>query len=235
MTGCWVKSRKIVWNSYPRSFHWVTSCSFSVSTYTMLKQKALRIEQKPPVIACAEQYGIERAAAFYKIRPGLIEKWIREKDKILAGTERRRKLQVEYMKKRAEQEGFVYKDNPEGRRKWYGKHVFKRMIKNLKGNLRRKRYDHETATAFELWAIAKRQRNRCALSGLPLTIHNISIDHIIPLSKGGNSLKGNLQLLDKRINQMKHVMSEKELIELCRSIVKTADEKIRLFPTTTIS
>ena len=52
------------------------------------------------------------------------------------------------------------------------------------GSRKGKRY---FVTAQHLWGIAKRQQMRCALTNRKLTKNNLSVDHIIPLSKGGTN------------------------------------------------
>lgn len=51
--------------------------------------------------------------------------------------------------------------------------------------------------------IAKKQKLRCAYSGVKLTRANISIDHIIPFAKGGTHTPDNIVLCDMWVNRMK--------------------------------
>lgn len=76
-----------------------------------------------------------------------------------------------------------------------------------------------TVTMEYLAEVFRQQDGKCALSGLPLKIQkglgNASIDRID--SKKGY-ITGNVQWVDKRVNIMKHVISQSEFIELCRLI-----------------
>lgn len=73
--------------------------------------------------------------------------------------------------------------------------------------------------AIDLWKMCLRQRCRCPLTGRKLTIENMSVDHVVPLVKGGTSKVENLRLVVKEANIAKHVMSDVELVELCKDIV----------------
>lgn len=74
------------------------------------------------------------------------------------------------------------------------------------------------ATATELQEILSQQGFKCALSGRKLEPATASIDHKIPVSKGGTDEASNLQWVDKRVNRMKGNMSDDEFIELCKEI-----------------
>ena len=62
---------------------------------------------------------------------------------------------------------------------------------------------------------------RCALTGRVLTPETVSLDHIVPLSRGGGSTLDNIQFVTREANQAKSTMSQEEFIELCRDVVKT--------------
>jgi 5-methylcytosine-specific restriction endonuclease McrA len=72
---------------------------------------------------------------------------------------------------------------------------------------------------FDLWKIAKRQKMKCPISGRMLTTENVSIDHILPLIRGGKNELSNLQLTTKEANQAKHTLTQEELIQLCKDIL----------------
>jgi 5-methylcytosine-specific restriction endonuclease McrA len=52
-------------------------------------------------------------------------------------------------------------------------------------------------------AILDAQNWRCALTGLPLTVETVHLDHIIPVSKGGTNAVGNLQWVHPTANYAK--------------------------------
>lgn len=76
-------------------------------------------------------------------------------------------------------------------------------------------------TARELWSIAKRQQLICPLTGRKLTIESISIDHIIPISKGGTNDPLNIRFVDYHANLALAHFGDAALIALAKDIVKT--------------
>ena len=80
-------------------------------------------------------------------------------------------------------------------------------------------YKNGKITAFDIWKLAKRQKLRCALTGQRLIRENVSVDHIIPKSKGGINELSNIRLVLKSINIAKQTMTDAEFIELCRGVV----------------
>ncbi len=82
-----------------------------------------------------------------------------------------------------------------------------------------------------IWGIYKKQKNICALSGIPIFFtekyylqheKTASLDRID--SRFGY-IKGNVQWVHKDINRMKHDFSEKIFLEYCRSVVKHHSSK----------
>lgn len=97
------------------------------------------------------------------------------------------------------------------------KRVFKRLMNSANWW-----YKNGIITAFDLWKIAKKQKLKCALSGIKLTPENTSLDHIIPKSKGGINTPSNIRLVLKSINTTRQTMTDAEFIELCESVVNHA-------------
>ncbi len=86
-----------------------------------------------------------------------------------------------------------------------------------KGAIRR---GHEiTITLTEISELYDKQEGKCALTGLPISIKRVggdaSLDRI-DSSKG--YIKGNVQWVDKRVNNMKQALPEGEFIEMCRLV-----------------
>lgn len=75
----------------------------------------------------------------------------------------------------------------------------------------------------EFWRLCLRQRCRCPLTGQRLTRDNISVDHIVPKSKGGSTGIENLRLVTKDVNMAKQSMTDEQLLALCRSVVSWHD------------
>ena len=83
-------------------------------------------------------------------------------------------------------------------------------------------YKANKITALDLWKIAKKQKLRCALTNHKLSEYNMSIDHIIPKSKGGLNIPSNIRLVLIPINIAKQTMTDDEFVELCSSVVNHA-------------
>lgn len=76
----------------------------------------------------------------------------------------------------------------------------------------------------ELW---NKQDGKCAISGRTLVIGlNVSLDHIVPKSKGGSNKVANLQWTLTSVNSGKLGETSEEYIELCRDIVSFNKSKL---------
>lgn len=73
-------------------------------------------------------------------------------------------------------------------------------------------------TAAKLFRLMKHQGFKCALSFMPLSPDNCAVDHIQPLQDGGEDVMENIQILDPRVNRMKHTLTQAEFVMLCRRI-----------------
>jgi hypothetical protein len=71
-----------------------------------------------------------------------------------------------------------------------------------------------------LVALIEEQGYRCKLSGIELTPDTASLDHIIPVSKGGEHCVGNVAWVHEEINRMKGQLSVEEFIALCLKVVQ---------------
>ena len=73
-------------------------------------------------------------------------------------------------------------------------------------------------TPIMLWRVARKQKLICPLSGRKLTLDNISLDHVIPLSKGGSNAVENIRLVDRAANLAKHNLMDSDFVRLCHEI-----------------
>lgn len=64
----------------------------------------------------------------------------------------------------------------------------------------------------------------CKYTGRKLTIENMVYDHIIPISKGGDSNKDNIQVISRFANNVKGSMNENDLLTLLQWIDKLPEE-----------
>lgn len=78
-------------------------------------------------------------------------------------------------------------------------------------------------SAANLLTVLESQNYQCALTGRVLTPDSASVDHAMPLSKGGEHAISNVQILHTDVNQAKGVMTTAEFIAMCREVVAHAD------------
>ena len=95
-------------------------------------------------------------------------------------------------------------------------HYFKHISK-----VHNKRSGGYLLKPMELWGLLKRQRMLCGLTGRRLNRDNISLDHIVPLSKGGSNEPSNLRFVHIDANTFKMDMDDSDLLELAKDIVRT--------------
>ena len=95
-------------------------------------------------------------------------------------------------------------------------HYFKHISK-----VHNKRSGGYVLRPIELWGLLKRQRMLCGLTGRRLNRDNISLDHIVPLSKGGSNEPSNLRFVHIDANTFKMDMDDSDLLELAKDIVRT--------------
>lgn len=77
----------------------------------------------------------------------------------------------------------------------------------------------ETVTGKQIMELIETQQYRCALSGRELTPETASLDHVIPLSRGGKHDISNLQVLDHQVNAAKGTMTMEEFTAMCGDVV----------------
>ncbi len=89
----------------------------------------------------------------------------------------------------------------------------------------------ETVTAKQVFDLVEQQQYRCALSGRKLTPETASLDHIVPLGRGGTHDISNLWILEHRINSAKGTQLLSEFLEMCQDVVSCqgSSEKVE-FP-----
>lgn len=114
---------------------------------------------------------------------------------------------------------------------WKGETKYERYFKHRPfrkmAKFANKRCKSGKTTALELWSLAKKQKLICALTGDKLTTENVSLDHIIPQSKGGTNDITNLQLVTHHANTIKNDMSMNEFYLFCKKVANTIkDEEI---------
>jgi hypothetical protein len=76
----------------------------------------------------------------------------------------------------------------------------------------------ETVSRTQILAILDAQGYRCALTGWKLTPETASIDHVQPLSRGGDHVVANAQIVDWRVNAAKGTLTNEEFVEMCLAV-----------------
>lgn len=77
--------------------------------------------------------------------------------------------------------------------------------------------------AQDLWNLLESQDFKCALTGRALSPETASVDHIVPVSKGGPNAASNLQIVERQVNSAKGTMLQGEFIQMCRDVVNWID------------
>lgn len=75
-------------------------------------------------------------------------------------------------------------------------------------------------TGKALFALAKSNGFRCALSGVEMHPDDASIDHVVPLSKGGDHSMCNMAIIHMAVNRMKGEMDHAEFVRWCTLIAR---------------
>jgi 5-methylcytosine-specific restriction endonuclease McrA len=83
-----------------------------------------------------------------------------------------------------------------------------------------------SVTRLQLQELLENQEYSCAITGVPLTPDNCSVDHVRPLEKGGKNTLENLQLTTKHANFAKRNLEIEEFLEICRLSLEHAGYRV---------
>ena len=103
-----------------------------------------------------------------------------------------------------------------------------RKISTLKSSLKRR--SHECGVIFDITSKDLKELflefygKECRYCDKILRINTIVCDHIVPLSKGGDSIKENLQLICRSCNSRKGPLNEKDFLNIVKWISKQSIE-----------
>ena len=183
--------------------------------------------KKLEIVQSVKYMGIEKVCEIYGIDQKYIKKWATREEKLKHLSQKEKEKIKNYSKKHysnlsEEKKKIKSKYCPKKCKTYSTKHCIKILHKSMVKNLKQKKYavDNLKVSPFDLWLLAKKQKLKCAISGIKLDSENISVDHITPLSRGGSIELSNLQLVTKKVNYMKSTMDLNELVSLCRKIVE---------------
>lgn len=84
--------------------------------------------------------------------------------------------------------------------------------------------ESEKVSAKRLRQLLEAQGFKCAITGRDLTPETASLDHKVPLSKGGSNLMDNVQIVHWDVNKAKGTMTMSEFLALCKEVVAFSDE-----------
>jgi 5-methylcytosine-specific restriction endonuclease McrA len=80
-----------------------------------------------------------------------------------------------------------------------------------------------TIKAGQLMAMIESQGYRCAYSGRELTPETATVDHRLPISRGGLNGIENLAVVHQDVNTAKASMTVEEFVQVCRDVVAWHD------------
>lgn len=88
-------------------------------------------------------------------------------------------------------------------------------------------------TPTKLVEMVESQKFRCAYTGVEIDRSTGSVDHIIPISKGGLHCMENIAVVHKDVNMCKNTLNLKEFVDWCRKVVakfdSVVDERFSVF------
>lgn len=82
-----------------------------------------------------------------------------------------------------------------------------------------------SVTTGKLLELMKLQEFKCAMTGRALTPETASLDHMVPVSRGGQHVMDNVQVVHSEINGAKRTMLPEEFLALCAEVVEHSKKK----------
>lgn len=182
------------------------------------------------ILAFTEENGVTLASQKFNLSPFQVRKltnWNMEKRKVF---NQKQRIKLEKIRKeRRKETNRLWSNLPEVKkrrlawtRQWKKQRPFTRIITDANNRL------GGDIKPFDLWKIAKHQKMTCPYSGLRLTNENISLEHIIPISKGGKNEIENIRLVHVWANLMKLNYSLEEfkiMVSLINSMLNEGIKK----------
>ncbi len=189
------------------------SVSLGMSYPTTLKQDVIRY---------CETHTVKEARKAFDLYDNTIQKWLSNKESILA----QREIEIVRTEPRRtpEERLAILTKRREAKPKRPKVRPITERIFHAAAQRNRERCVGQgypcNVTPWNLLCLGWKQRMRCAISGVELTNENLSIDHIIPLSKGGKDEASNVQLVDKVVNMAKRDILLGDFIALCKAVAE---------------
>ncbi|MBR9802963.1 HNH endonuclease [bacterium] len=82
--------------------------------------------------------------------------------------------------------------------------------------------DGQNVSSRAVRSLVEQQQYRCALTGVTLTPDDAALDHAIPVSRGGQHVMGNMQVLHRTVNTAKGTMTTEEFVAMCQQVAAWA-------------
>lgn len=89
---------------------------------------------------------------------------------------------------------------------------------------RRRRGDTTSVNSQAVLSLLEQQAFRCALTGRRLEPETAALDHVVPVSRGGEHRIDNTQVLERTVNRAKGTLTNGEFIALCSEVVRHVGE-----------
>lgn len=170
-----------------------------------------------------EKFGVMAAAKEFNSTPWIIRKkaeWNMQKQldflkrkrtpEVLAERKRRRKEMTDKWNRRPD----VTARRLKFTERWRRLHPLVALASDY--NLK---YRHSgIVRPIDYWSQLKKQKMICPYTGVKITRENMSIDHIIPMSKGGRHVKENIQIVHSWANLMKLDYPEEIFLKMIAKI-----------------
>lgn len=80
-------------------------------------------------------------------------------------------------------------------------------------------------TGKKIYELLVKQGFRCAMTGRPLQPETATLDHKIPIAKGGTHDINNLWVVHCEVNSAKGTMSTEEFVSVCRDVVRHLENR----------
>ena len=80
-------------------------------------------------------------------------------------------------------------------------------------------------TAGQVLKLVRRQDFKCAISGRTLTPETASLDHIVPLGRGGEHTLANIWIVNHQVNLAKGTLSVEEFVSMCCDVVRCQESR----------
>jgi len=77
----------------------------------------------------------------------------------------------------------------------------------------------------DILSLIEHQGYRCALSDRELTPETAALDHVMPVSRGGEHQIENAQVLHKEVNRAKGTLTNEEFVQLCCEVAAHAKQQ----------